>query len=115
MPASEKRVLITQEIIDQYGRINGDNDILHYDDEYARKRGFRGTLAHGLMVQGYANEVAAQKYGRDWFYRGVIEVRFVGPTCPGDELTVAIAEDGTLEAKAPAGTTVVGKVSLRPE
>ena len=44
----EHKVLMTQEKIDRYGKLNGDNDILHYDHDYCIKRGFRGTLAHGM-------------------------------------------------------------------
>lgn len=111
----KKTIEMTQEIIDRYGRLNGDRDVLHYDDDYARERGFRGTLAHGLMVQGYANDLAVQKHGRDWFERGVIEVRFVGPTCPGDELSVEIDDDGTLTAKVPSNVSLVGRAYLRDD
>jgi acyl dehydratase len=112
----KKTIRITQKMIDDYGVINGDNDILHYDDAYARERGFRGTLAHGLMVLGYAVEMATRKYGKDWIYRGEIEVKFVGPTCPGDDLEVAIPDNGNgdVVAKvAQAGETMVGKLHLR--
>ncbi len=109
----QKTITMTQEIIDRYGELNGDRDILHYDHDYALERGFRGTLAHGLMIQGYANALAVQKYGDDWYDRGVIEVKFVGPTCPGDDLTVTIEDDGTLTATVPTGTALVGRAYLR--
>jgi len=48
----EKRIFITQAMIDQYGVLNGDNDIIHYDIDYARQRGYKDTLAHGPMVMG---------------------------------------------------------------
>jgi 3-hydroxybutyryl-CoA dehydratase len=112
---TQRDFVITQEIIDAYGELNGDDDILHYDAEYAAQRGFRGTLAHGLMIQGYANVVAVDTYGDDWFTRGEIAVKFVGPTCPGDVVTVSIDDDGTLEARVPTGVSLVGTAVLRPE
>src|SRR5690606_13024723 len=66
----ERIIPQTQDMFDAYGRLNGDNDILHYDPEYARKRGFRGTLGHGLMYLAYVADLAARKYGKDWHYRG---------------------------------------------
>jgi acyl dehydratase len=58
----EKTIPQSQKMFDDYGHLNGDNDILHYDDAYAKKRGFRGTLGHGLMYTGYVCDLAAKKY-----------------------------------------------------
>src|SRR5215467_3185892 len=100
-------------MIDRYGGINGDNDIIHYDHDYAVKRGFRGTLAHGLMMLGYAVELAARQWGKDWHYRGEIDVRFVGPVIPGDEVRVNIGDDGTVTARVATGETMRGTIGLR--
>lgn len=106
---------VTQEIIDRYGAINGDRDIIHYDADYAAQRGFRGTLAHGLMVQGYANVLAIDLYGTEWMERGEIEVKFVRPVFPGDDVTVEIGESGTLTASNADGPVMVGTARLRPD
>lgn len=111
----KKDYLITQEKIDRYGRINGDNDIIHYDVDYARKRGFKAPLAHGLMVQGYASALGAEKYGADWFTRGVMEVKFVGPMHPDEVVSVEIDDDGKLEVKAGDRMCIVGYARLRDE
>ena len=109
----ERAIKVDQAMIDRYGRINGDNDIIHYDHDYAVKRGFRGTLAHGLMVLGYAVELATRKWGKDWHHRGDLEVKFVGPVIPGDEVKITIGDDGTLVARVPAGEAMVGRIGLR--
>jgi acyl dehydratase len=109
----EKTVEQTQALFDNYGVLNGDNDVLHYDDAFAKARGFRGTLGHGLMYTAYVSDVAAQKYGRDWHYRGQLTVKFVAGVCPGDHLQVTLADDGTAECKSQFGTTLVGSASLR--
>jgi acyl dehydratase len=109
----EKTILQTQEMFDNYGKLNGDNDILHYDHDFAKKRGFRGTLGHGLMYTGYVADLAAKKYGKDWHYRGELIVKYVAPVCPGDELKVSIADDGKAECRSQFGTTLVGSATLR--
>lgn len=109
----KQEYLITQEMIDRYGEINGDNDIIHYDAEYAAKRGFKAPLAHGLMVQGYASALAARKYGADWFTRGEIEVKFVGPLYPDEKITVEIDDEGRLDVSAGDRTCIVGVARLR--
>lgn len=108
----EKTIPQTQKMFDDYGQLNGDNDILHYDAEFAKKRGFRGTLGHGLMYTGYVADLAARKYGRDWHYRGELTVKFVGPVCPGDELRIMLSDDGKAECVSQFGTTLVGSAKL---
>lgn len=110
---SQKREIeMTQAMIDRYGRINGDNDIIHYDHDYAVARGFRGTLNHGMMTLGYIADLGAQKYGADWLYRGDLKVKWVDPVCPGDTLTVEADDDGAVTATVQAGTAATGRVEL---
>ncbi len=103
------RRLVTQETIDRYGRLNGDNDIIHYDESYARARGVRGPIAHGLMVMGYAAELAAGELGPAWFRGGRIHVKWVGPVCPGDEVIVTLGDDGALRAAVAGSDVMVGE------
>lgn len=108
----EKTIPQTQRMFDEYGHLNGDNDILHYDEDFAKKRGFRGTLGHGLMYTGYVADLAAKQYGRDWHYRGELTVKFVGPVCPGDELKIMLADDGKVKSESQFCTTLVGSAKL---
>lgn len=108
----EKKVAMTQAIIDQYGAINGDNDTIHYDEALAKSRGFRGTLAHGLNVMGYAAGLAAKKYGEDWYTRGELYTKWIAPVCPGDNLVVTLNEDGNIEGAVAQGPTMVGHARL---
>jgi len=104
----EKKIKMTQEIIDQYGRINGDNDTIHYDSELARSRGFRGTLAHGLNIMGYGAGLAARKYGDRWYTEGELYTKWIAPVCPGDDVIVTLTEDGELRGTVAQGSTMVG-------
>lgn len=113
------KVQMTQEKIDRYGKLNGDWDILHYDHDYCIKRGFRGTLAHGMHNMAPAVDLALEKYGKDFYYRGQVSVRWTGPVCPGDEqVTVLDAEDNviaTVDNVPGKGTStiMVGRSTLR--
>jgi len=109
----EKTILQTQELFDNYGKLNGDNDILHYDDQYAKDRGFRGTLGHGLMYTAYVADLAAKKYGKDWHYRGQLQVKFIAPVCPDDLLQVTLHDDGETACSSQFGKTLVGKATLK--
>jgi len=102
----------TQEMFDNYGALNGDNDIIHYDDQFAKDRGFRGTLGHGLMYTAYVCDLAARRYGKDWQYRGRLTVKYVRGVCPGDTLEVRIEGDGTVACQSQFDTTLVGTATL---
>lgn len=109
----KQTIQITQEMIDRYGRINGDNDIIHYDHAYALKRGFRGTLLHGPHMSAFAAELGARRFGRDWHYHGRLHTRWVGPVCPGDAFEVELAEDGTVSARVGEQKAMTGTATLR--
>jgi len=110
--ARELKHHVTQETFDRYGRINGDNDIIHYDHGYALKRGFPGTLGHGLMVMGYAAELATREYGDAWYRRGRLHVKWTDPVFPDDEVAMSLDDSGELQGTVGSRTVLVGEASL---
>lgn len=111
----QRAIRITQEMIDRYGRINGDNDIIHYDHGYAVKRGFRGTLLHGPHMSALAADLPAKRFGNDWHYKGRLHTKWIGPSCPGDEYVAELAADGTLSAHSGGALAMVGSAGLRTD
>ena len=111
----ERTITMTQEQIDRYGRLNGDNDIIHYDHDYAVRRGFRGTLNHGMMTLGYIAELGPRRFGRDWFFRGELKVKWIDPVCPGDELRVELDEQDQALAAVEEGPVATAELSLAEE
>ena len=109
----KRTIQITQEMIDRYGKINGDNDIIHYDHDYALKRGFRGTLLHGPHMSAFAADLGAKRFGRDWHYHGRLITRWVGPVCPGDTFEVTLDDDGTIRANVGEQKAMTGSATLR--
>jgi len=110
----QREIAIDQAMIDRYGRINGDNDIIHYDHDYAVKRGFRGTLLHGPHMSAFVMDVAVRKLGADWLRAGKLYTRWVGPVCPGDVFHVEIDDNGDLRATSNNQPAMTGRVGLRP-
>ena len=107
-------IKITQPMIDGYGKINGDNDIVHYDHEYAVKRGFRGTLLHGPHMSAFAAELGARKYGAAWLRNGRLHTKWVGPSCPDDIFTVEINDRGEVRATSGGAVALIGSATLCP-
>ncbi|MAE29193.1 MAG: dehydratase [Planctomycetes bacterium] len=83
---------ITAADIAAFSRLSGDHNPLHTDEELARKSTFRGTVAHGHLVQSVASGLA-------WdlgIFRGTlvalkgIEITFVAPVRPDTELCLEL-------------------------
>ncbi len=108
----KREIPVTQAIIDGYGRINGDNDIIHYDHAYAVQRGFRGTLLHGPHMTAFGAELGARQYGKEWLTRGRLHTKWVGPSCPGDTFAVQLDASGKLEATSGDVLAMVGEATL---
>ncbi len=90
---------IDQTMIDSYGKLNGDSNLIHYDRDFARKCGFPDTIAHGLMTFGFISEIMTRFFGRGWVSGGKIKMIFVAPVHPGD----TISAKGKVKGKAPEG------------
>ena len=73
----EKKVLdltISADDVMQYGTMTGDTNRLHFDEEYARIKGFEGRIAHELLL----NMVISKYYGTEFPGNGTV---FIGYSC----------------------------------
>jgi 3-hydroxybutyryl-CoA dehydratase len=84
---------ITEADILLFGAASGDNQAVHFDDEYASKTVFKGRIAHGILSAGVISAA-------------------LGNRLPGPG-TIYLAQ--TLKFKAPvrAGDTVRAKVTVK--
>lgn len=61
---------------------------IHTDAEWARKKGFKGTLVQAMMSTAYVSEMMVQRFGEGFVRGGKISVAFTKPVYAGDTLTV---------------------------
>lgn len=80
------RRAITRQAIDAYRAASGDNNPLHYDDEFAAATQFGGVIAHGMLTLALVTEMMTRAYGEDWLSTGNLRARFRGAAYPGDVL-----------------------------
>jgi acyl dehydratase len=70
-------------------QLNGVDDPLHVDPEFARSRGFAGPILHGPCTLGYATRVIVERVcGGDPARLRELGARFAAPVYPGDRLTI---------------------------
>ena len=100
---------ITAGMIDAFAELSGDRFEIHMDAAAARRHGFAGRVAHGLLVlsvvDGLKNQAPAQfaaiaSLGWDW--------RFEAPVLAGDEIGARI----TVRKLRPASDGARGIVTL---
>ena len=80
--ASVERVF-SQEDVETFARLSGDDNAIHLDPAAARSAGFEGTIVHGTLVMGlFSRLLGTQLPGPGTVYLGQ-ELRFSRPVYPG--------------------------------
>jgi len=77
---------ISQRQIDTYSGVRPNS--IHTDEAWARKKGFRTTLAQGMMSTAYVSEMMTQLLGAGFIRGGTMSVAFIKPVYAGDRLAV---------------------------
>lgn len=84
LPSLEKE--LTQRHIDAYSGVRTRS--IHTDEAWARRKGFRTTLAQGMMSTAYVSEMMTLFLGAGFVRGGTMSMAFVQPVYAGDRLTV---------------------------
>lgn len=88
---------ITQQDVNMYAEVSGDDNPIHINEELAKKTPFGGTIAHGLLTLGLVVPLMAEVFevtgvGMGINY-GLNKVRFPAPVLVGSRVRVS----GTVE------------------
>lgn len=82
-------IVLTERMLALFLEISGDSNPLHLDGDYARRHGFAGRVAYGLLVSSfYSRLVGLYLPGRYALLHG-LEVAFVKPVYEGETLKVS--------------------------
>lgn len=75
---------ITQEQLNAYARVSGDQNPLHLDAGFAATTQFGGIVAHGMLTLAFISEMLTAKFEKSWLQTGALRVRFKGAAYVGD-------------------------------
>lgn len=82
--------IITENEIKKYGEVSGDLNPIHFNDEFAKKSGFKSKIAHGLI----SNSIMSKYFGTIFPGVGTIfmnyEYLFFKPIYPNNNYSVEI-------------------------
>lgn len=68
-----------QDMVNRYGRVNEDRNLIHYDAAAARRAGFARPVVHGALVTALLSEACRDYFGREWLDSGRLKVAFIKP------------------------------------
>jgi acyl dehydratase len=93
-------IVVTEGLIQAFAGLSGDFFDLHVDDDFARRLGFPGRVAHGILglalTDGLKNRAesrfrAVASLGWNW--------RFAGPILVGDRIHAEVTVQGKRETR----------------
>ncbi len=95
LPSLDKE--LSQRRIDVYSGVKPRS--IHTDESWAHAKGFRTTLAQGMMSTAYASGMMTRFLGAGFLKGGTLSMSFIKPVYAGDRLTV----HGRVTATRPEG------------
>jgi acyl dehydratase len=109
--------LVTQERIDQFAEVTGDDQWIHVDPERARESPFGGTIAHGYYTLSLAPRFSYDMFKFEGFAFGVNyglnRVRFPAPLPVGDRVRMRARLVGLEEI--PGGAQILTELTFERE
>lgn len=78
-----------------FGEFTRDYNPVHYDDAFARIKGFDGPIGHGLLAGSMICEIGGQL---GWLATGM-DFSFLRPVYPGDAITCELTVDSIDESR----------------
>jgi 3-hydroxybutyryl-CoA dehydratase len=82
--------VITCDDIKAFGKLTGDMNLAHFDEDYCRKTIFKKPIVHGMFIGCLFSKIFGMEYpGEGTIYCGQ-SLKFLKPVYPGMQLTVKI-------------------------
>lgn len=83
---------ITEEEVEQYAVVSGDNNPIHLDIEAAKQQGFSNKIVHGMLTSAKVLRMVSNEIFtlQDWVCEH--EFTFTSPVYLGDQITLTIKQ-----------------------
>ena len=108
MPDFTKKPITKVQLV-KYAGASGDFNPLHFDEEYAKKRGLKKLIAHGMLSMGFLSEYDESIFGVGKIKK--LQVNFKSMVFIGEEITCSgkINSLDTEEGREFASCTIEAK------
>ena len=81
-------VTVTQEMMEDFYRLTGDDSPIHRSEEYAAGRGYPGRVGYGMLGASFFSTLAGVYLPGEHCLLHGVEAKFARPVFIGDTLTV---------------------------
>ena len=81
-------VTVTQEMMEDFYRLTGDDSPIHRSEEYAAGRGYPGRVVYGMLGASFFSTLAGVYLPGEHCLLHGVEAQFARPVFIGDTLTV---------------------------
>ena len=81
-------VTVTQEMMEDFYRLTGDDSPIHRSEEYAAGRGYLGRVVYGMLGASFFSTLAGVYLPGEHCLLHGVEAKFARPVFIGDTLTV---------------------------
>tara|TARA_B100000035_G_scaffold51655_1_gene40260 strand:- start:5385 stop:5756 length:372 start_codon:yes stop_codon:yes gene_type:complete len=86
----KENVVISKEMIKSFIKVVGDNNPLHWDEEFCKSTNFKKPIAHGALLTALFSKLIATKFpGKGSIYLSQ-SIEFKKPCFIGDEISVNV-------------------------
>ena len=88
-------VTVTEEMMDAFRKMSGDENPLHCDEQYAKDSGFDERVVYGMLTASFYSTLAGVYLPGERCLLQEVNTRFRAPVYAGDVLTV----EGTVKER----------------
>lgn len=100
---------VTEEMMEAFYRITGDENPLHRDDAFAKGKGYEKRVVYGLLTASFLSTLAGVYLPGERSLIHKVETEFCRPVFPGDCLSVS----GKVQEKNDTFRIILLKVTIR--
>lgn len=82
------QIEITEQMLNVFCTLTGDENPLHCDEEYAKEKGKKGRVAYGMLTASFLSTLAGMYLPGEKSLIQSVEVKFLKPVYIGDVLEI---------------------------
>ncbi|WP_064091759.1 MaoC/PaaZ C-terminal domain-containing protein [Rossellomorea aquimaris] len=86
------RTIVTEEQVKEYGHVSEDWNSIHFDDNAAKKAGFKKKIVHGMLPMGIVTNIITP-YLVQGFILQEYHCRFLKPVYIGEEIEITFDKE----------------------
>jgi 3-hydroxybutyryl-CoA dehydratase len=91
-------IMITDDLVDSFAALSGDQSPLHVDRSFAKEHGFRDRVAHGNILSLCLSSLVGTALGTPHVMLVSQAIKYRAPCFPGDQIELVASVDHISDA-----------------